>query len=122
MRLSAASCLVGCLLMASPLHAQDAPVAIASIAVEGGAGMVRLTGHALGVTAGHVDARMTIEKGGASGRTSTTQGGALDLAAGQDATVASVGLSIGAGDHLTVDLVLMDGEREVSRSRLSVGS
>ena len=84
--------------------------------------MVRLTGHALGVTAGPVEARMTIDKSGPSGRTSTTQGGALTLAVGQDVVVASVGLSIGAGDQLTVDLVLMDGEREVSRSRLSVGS
>lgn len=108
--------------MSGTLRAQELPTAIASIAVEGGSGSVRLTGHALGLSAGHVEARMTIRKSGASGQTSTTQGGAFDLSAGQDAVVATVGLSIAPGDRLEVDLVLSSRQQEVSRSTLNVGS
>ncbi len=122
MRFVAAWCLVGGLLVSGPLHAEGASSAIASIAVEGGSGTVRLTGHALGLSPGHVEARMTIKKSGASGQTSTTQGGAFDLSAGQDAVVATVGLSIAPGDRLEVDLVLTSSQQEVSRSTLNVGS
>ncbi|WP_156421550.1 curli-like amyloid fiber formation chaperone CsgH [Aureimonas sp. AU40] len=97
-------------------------MAIASIVVEPGAGTVRLTGRALGLSNGHVEARMMIEKSGPSGRTSTTQGGEFELSVGQDAVVATVGLSLSPGDKLDVDLVLTNGEREISRSRLNVGS
>lgn len=123
MRFAAAVwCIAGSLLMSAPVHAEPASAAIASIAVEAEAGSVRLSGHALGLAEGHVAARMTITKSGPSGRMSTTQGGEFDLSKGKDAVVATVSLSMAAGDRLDVDLVLTDGQREVSRSKLSVGS
>lgn len=103
------------------VRAQEPPAAVAlieAIATDDG---VRLEGRALALTRGRYDARMTIEKSGASGRTSTTQGGAVDLAAGQSASVATVGLSMAAGDVLAVELVLTAEGEEVSRNRLSVG-
>jgi hypothetical protein len=63
---------------------------------------------------------MTIEKSGPSGRTSTTQGGAVTLAAGQAGDVATVGLSMTPGDQLSVELVVSADGKEVSRSRMSV--
>ncbi len=103
-------------------RAQETPFAVAGIAAEPSAGGVTLAGRALALVAGRYEAEMRIEKSGASGRTSTTQGGAVTLAAGETGTVATVGLSMAPGDTLAVELVLSAKGREISRSRLSVGN
>ena len=105
-----------------PSFAAEGPSsAIATIAVEHAEGSVTLSGRVLALAQGRYQAQMRIEKSGTAGRTSTTQGGQFTLEAGEVATVATVGLSMGARDMLAVELVLSSDGQEVSRSRLSVG-
>ncbi len=92
------------------------PGAIAAIAVEPTKDGVRLTGRAVALAAVTVDAKMTIERSGSAGRTSTSQGGSFTLEQGESADVASVGLSMAAGDALSVELVLSAGGETIARS------
>lgn len=105
----------------SGAQAQGAGAAVASIAVEASQAGVTLRGQALALSAGRFETSMRIEKSGPSGRTSTTQGGALSLAAGEAGTVATVGLSLAPGDTLSIELVVTAGGQVVSTSQLSVG-
>lgn len=109
------------LVSASTAQAQEPGSAVAGITVEAIPNGVTLRGTALALAAGRYDTRMRIEKSGPSGRTSTTQGGAVSLAAGETGTVATVGLSLAPGDTLSVELVVTAGGRTVASSRLSVG-
>ncbi|EAS51333.1 hypothetical protein SI859A1_02148 [Aurantimonas manganoxydans SI85-9A1] len=92
------------------------PGAIAAIVVEPTDDGVRMTGRAVALSVLSVDAKMTIERSGSGGRTSTSQGGRFTLEKGESADVATVGLSMAAGDALSVELVLSVDGRTIARS------
>ncbi|WP_157944507.1 curli-like amyloid fiber formation chaperone CsgH [Mangrovicella endophytica] len=102
-------------------RADESEAAVATIAVEPSESGIRLTGRAVGLAAVEVDARLTIERVGAGGRTSTTQGGVFKLVKGQSVDVATVGLSMAAGDHLSARLVLAANGRPVASSTVETG-
>ncbi|MCP3054450.1 MULTISPECIES: curli-like amyloid fiber formation chaperone CsgH [Aurantimonas] len=95
--------------------------ALGSIVVTTSETGVKLTGRAAALSDVEVDALMSIEKSGASGRMSTSQGGSFSLKAGESADVATVGISLTPGDKLSVELTLKSNDRELSSSTLSVG-
>lgn len=104
--------------------AQAAPptqCAIATIEVEPGTSGITLTGRALALTDCQFTASMTVERSGQAGHTKTVQGGSFHLNKGQGAKVATVGLSLSAGDSLSVELVLSSQGRQVAMSSLHVG-
>ncbi|WP_099864397.1 curli-like amyloid fiber formation chaperone CsgH [Pararhizobium haloflavum] len=96
-------------------HADEGP-ALAAVSIEPGDGGVTIVGRATALEGGRYEARMVIEKSGTSGRTSTRQGAHLDLAAGESADVARVGLSLQAGDSLAVTVEVMEDGAVVSRA------
>ncbi|HEX2020646.1 MAG TPA: curli-like amyloid fiber formation chaperone CsgH [Aurantimonas sp.] len=106
----------GLLLGAGGMSRAAEPGAIAAITVEPTKDGVRLTGRAVALAAVTVDAKMTIERSGSAGRTSTSQGGSFTLEQGESVDVASVGLSMAAGDALSVELVLSAGGETMARS------
>lgn len=109
------------LMSATTAQAQELGSAVAGIAVEAIPHGVTLRGTALALAEGHYETKMRIEKSGPSGHTSTTQGGAVSLEAGESGTVATVGLSLTPGDTLSVELIITAGGRMVSSSQVSVG-
>lgn len=110
------------LTMASAAHAgPPEAAALGSIVVSTSSTGVKLTGRAAALSDVELDALMSIEKSGASGRMSTSQGGSFSLKAGESADVATVGISMAPGDKLSVELTLKSDGRELSSSTLSVG-
>ncbi len=77
-------------------------------------------GKVLALAAGHFEATMKIAKSGKSGSMNTTQGGKLDLGAGETGSVAQVGLSFAVGDELDIVLDVMSGGAVVSECRLRI--
>ena len=110
-------------MMVDPSLARDAAdaSALASILVSNGPAGVRLTGRAAALADVDLKAAMTIEKSGRSGKMSTRQGGSFSLKAGEEADVATAGLSMAPGDRLSVELRLTSDGREISTATLSVG-
>lgn len=111
------------LTMTNSATAQDIAeaAALGSIGVTTSETGVKLTGRAAALSDVEVDALMSIEKSGASGRMSTSQGGSFSLKAGESVDVATVGISMAPGDKLSVELTLKSDGRELSSSTLSVG-
>jgi hypothetical protein len=113
---------LGAGVLAGSAHAAPpSSCAVAAIAVEPGAGGVTLTGRAVALADCRFSASMTVERSGQAGAMKTTQGGSFSLDKGQSASVATVGVSISAGDHLEVVLVLSFDGREIATSSLRVG-
>ena len=101
--------------------ASEAPhSAVASIDVTKTDAGLLVKGKVLALEAGHFEATMKIAKSGKSGSMNTTQGGKLDLGAGETGTVAQVGLSFTVGDKLDIVLDVMGGGAVVSECRLRI--
>lgn len=82
----------------------------ASVAVTSSDETVTIIGKATASEAGSYRGQMIISKIGQSGRANTTQGGSLELAAGETADIARVGLSMQPGDRIEVSVNVLDGE------------
>ena len=100
---------------------QGSDMGVASIEATASGNGVRFVGRVLALSEGRFDARMTIEKTGTSGRTSTSQGGAVTLVAGASADIATTTLSLAPGDQVSIDLVLSTDGQAVASSRLVIG-
>jgi hypothetical protein len=98
-----------------------APCAIAVIEVELATGGATLTGRAIALADCQFSASMTVERSGRAGSMKVVQGGSFHLEKGQAAKVATVGLSLSAGDKLDVELVLSSEGHEIAASSLRVG-
>ncbi|MEE2951285.1 MAG: curli-like amyloid fiber formation chaperone CsgH [Pseudomonadota bacterium] len=83
-------------------------------------GGLQVTGRVLAVSSGAGSAKMSIEKNGPSGRTSTTQGGSFDLEKGEHRDIATVGLSFSPGDKLSIELVLTADGQTLSSAKVEM--
>lgn len=101
--------------------ASPAPCAAATIEVGQRTGGITVTGRATAVADCQFSASLTVERSGPAGHTKTIQGGSFHLGKGQGAKVATVGLSISAGDSLSAKLVFSSEGREIATSSLHVG-
>jgi hypothetical protein len=106
-----------------PAMAQDAHgvAALGWLSVEPSASGVLIVGHVLGLTAGDVNATMTIARSGKSGTTRTSQSNRVSLKPGTAETLSRTALSFAPGDHLSVELKLAHEGRTISTSRIETG-
>lgn len=96
-------------------------VALAVIDVARTADGIEIVGRAVGLADGPVSGLMTISRTGQSGSVSTSQGGEIDMKAGQAADIARVGVSFQPGDRLEVVLALSQGANVIARTTLTAG-
>lgn len=92
----------------SPAQAGDAQRggAVGVIDLEPGENTITVTGRVVALVEGHYDAAMSVKRSGKSGNTNSTQKGAFDLAPGESADVARMGISYAPGDDLSVGLTI----------------
>ena len=77
----------------------------------------RFTGHVRSGASFTGRYELHAERSGASGRTSTRQGGALQVEADEPLQLSSASLSpLGPADHYSVVLVIYEGDAEVARA------
>lgn len=112
-------CLAGGFL-SEPVRAGEESVALALIEVNARADGIEVVGTALAVEAGAFKGEMVIDRRGASGSVSTRQVREINLAAGEKADIARVGVSFQTGDRLSVTVTLTRDGAIVSEASLSV--
>lgn len=93
--------------------AAHAGAAVGAIVIEPGGDNLTITGRAVAVSDGHYDVDMNVRKSGKTGTTTTTQSGAFDLAAGESADVAKLGVSFAPGDDVVVELKVSEAGKVI---------
>lgn len=116
-----ATLLAGCG-AATAVLGEESPAALAEIGVDAAESTLVVTGRVVGMSKGTVDARMTIERIGASGRVSTAQSGTFNLSPGDKAEVARTSLSYGLEDRIEVSLAVTRGGEVISEAIFSAGN
>lgn len=99
--------------------AQSASTALALISVEAHDGNIQLIGSALALEASAFSGEMVIDRRGDAGSVSTRQARDFNLAAGEKADIARVGVSYRPGDRLDVTVTLTHNGAIISQTRLS---
>lgn len=95
--------------------------ALAVIDVVGTQSGIEVVGKAVALTDARLSGKMSISRQGAAGSVSTSQGGELELSAGETGDIARVGISFQPGDRLEVTVVLMQDGNVVSEASLRTG-
>lgn len=101
--------------------AAHAGSAIAIIHVDTTKDGIRVVGQALALADAKISGELSVSRKGASGAVTSRQGGELDIAAGQTADLAQIGVSYNKGDLLEVRLVLSERGSIVSVTTLKTG-
>jgi hypothetical protein len=99
---------------------KDANGMVPQIITEATQNGLRITGRILALAAGSGSATMSIEKSGASGKMSTSQGGMFDLQEGEHRDIATVGVSYDPADELRIELILTANGEDIGSAILEL--
>lgn len=117
-----ASLLAGSVMASTATAGETPAAAFAEIGVDMAGDAVVVIGRVVGIEKGAYDARMTIDRVGASGRISTSQAGTFDIAEpGDKAEVARTSLSYGSRDRIQVKIEVLHAGKIISQANFAAG-